>query len=279
MNFRSRLIILPLLVIGVLIAVAVVVDRFRQNRNSNSAANQVPQQPVSLSRPPARDGSFVGSEACAECHQQIFDQFKASPMGQSMATVANATQVENFEVSVVKPTGHRHYQVTRDTDSMAHHEIMLDARGEPYRDQIEEISFVVGSGQRGRSYLIDRDGLLFQSPIGWYAHGQRWDLSPGYSRENHQRFSRRIGDGCLYCHAGRVNHEGAASDRYEEPVFAELAIGCERCHGPGERHVKIQTDPAVAPGPDTIVNPADLLVSKRESVCTQCHLLGRSVIA
>ncbi len=222
----------------------------------------------------------MGSEACAECHQQIFEQFKASPMGQSMSTVADAVQVENFEAGVVKPSAHRHYEVSHDTESMSHHEIMLDAQGVSYRDQSEEISFIVGSGQRGRSYLIDRTGLLFQSPIGWYAHGQRWDLSPGYTPEQHARFSRRIGDGCLYCHAGRTLNQGPASDRYEEPVFAELAIGCERCHGPGEQHVRLHSASAAAAEPlaETIVNPANLSVSERESVCNQCHLLGRSVI-
>jgi predicted CXXCH cytochrome family protein len=69
-----------------------------------------------------------------------------------------------------------------------------------------------------------------------------------------------------------------SSDRYEEPVFAELSIGCERCHGPGERHVQLHSEVAAVSQQDTIVNPADLPVAKRESVCNQCHLLGRSVI-
>jgi Tfp pilus assembly protein PilF len=56
-------------------------------------------------------------------------------------------------------------------------------------------------------------------------------------------------------------------------VFDGLAIGCERCHGPGELH-------AAGPGkgPDgidpTIVNPRHLPPLLREGVCQQCHLQG-----
>ncbi|MBW3599210.1 MAG: hypothetical protein KY475_18310, partial [Planctomycetes bacterium] len=111
-----------------------------------------------------------------------------------------------------------------------------------------------------------------------------WDLSPGYSPHDHPRFSRRIDDGCLYCHAGRVHYEeaedgGRLSDiRYAEPIFAEEAIGCERCHGPGERHVQFHSGVAAASLSDSIVNPARLSPEKRESVCNQCHLLGQSVV-
>ena len=43
-----------------------------------------------------------------------------------------------------------------------------------------EVKFVLGSGNQGASFLIDRDGFLFQSPISWYARPGRWDLSSGY---------------------------------------------------------------------------------------------------
>jgi tetratricopeptide (TPR) repeat protein len=61
-------------------------------------------------------------------------------------------------------------------------------------------------------------------------------------------------------------------NRYEPPVFQGHAIGCERCHGPGALHV----NPAErsAESDLTIVNPADLPPTLRESVCQQCHLQG-----
>jgi Flp pilus assembly protein TadD len=121
------------------------------------------------------------------------------------------------------------------------------------------------------AYLIERDGFLFQSPITWYVRKQKWDLSPGYEKSN-VHFDRPIQPDCLYCHANRVEPVAGTVNRYRPPIFEGHAIGCERCHGPGELHVK---RPTVVDGPDmTIVNPGALEPSLRDAVCEQCHLIG-----
>jgi Flp pilus assembly protein TadD len=52
-------------------------------------------------------------------------------------------------------------------------------------------------------------------------------------------------------------------------------IGCERCHGPGELHVRLREGGRPVEGmDDTIVNPRDLPYALREDVCQQCHLSG-----
>jgi tetratricopeptide (TPR) repeat protein len=58
---------------------------------------------------------------------------------------------------------------------------------------------------------------------------------------------------CLFCHSGRGN-------------TSDMPIGCERCHGPGERRL-------AQPG-GAIVNPAKLSPDLRDQVCEQCHLFG-----
>jgi hypothetical protein len=61
-----------------------------------------------------------------------------------------------------------------------------------------------------------------------------------------------------------------------EGKYAELrpGIGCERCHGPGARHVNdrraaVRTDSGYD---KTIVNPARLPLARRLDVCEQCHV-------
>jgi Flp pilus assembly protein TadD len=61
-------------------------------------------------------------------------------------------------------------------------------------------------------------------------------------------------------------------NRYQPPIFRGHAIGCERCHGPGELHVRGQQ---VENGRDlTIVNPRHLEPALREAICEQCHVLA-----
>ena len=62
------------------------------------------------------------------------------------------------------------------------------------------------------------------------------------------------------------------SARYKQPVFRSHAIGCERCHGPGELHTIRQE---LVDGRDpTIVNPRHLEPALSLAVCEQCHLVG-----
>ena len=135
-----------------------------------------------------------------------------------------------------------------------------------------EVQFAVGSGRLGVAYLIEHDGFLFQSPIAWYPRERQWDLPPGYHTSN-SHFDHPITSSCLFCHANQVEPVPGTVNRYRPPIFRGHAIGCERCHGPGELHV---THPTLVDGRDvTIVNPALLEPSLRDAVCEQCHLNGQ----
>jgi Flp pilus assembly protein TadD len=147
------------------------------------------------------------------------------------------------------------------------------ADGKSFAEIEAEVRFALGSGTRGISYLIEREGFLFQSPIAWFAPQQRWDTSPGYSEFSPRPdFERAIQPDCLFCHTNQFRAVAGTVNRYEKPIFRGHAIGCERCHGPGELHVK--SAGLSAESDMTIVNPADLAPVLRDSVCQQCHLQG-----
>jgi len=157
---------------------------------------------------------------------------------------------------------------------LVHSEERLDGQGRVVVQVEAEIRYVLGSGERGLSYLVDRDGYLFQSPIGWYAQQKRWDLSPGYATRN-QHFERPIEPDCLFCHVNRFEPVAGTINGYRRPIFHGMAIGCERCHGPGGLHVRNPGPTDDPTGRDlTIVNPRHLEPALREAVCYQCHLQG-----
>ena len=133
------------------------------------------------------------------------------------------------------------------------------------------VAYALGSGERGYSFLVERDGFVAQSPIAWYAQLGRHDLAPGYHDRNFH-FERVILPECLSCHADGATPAGNAFNHYATPMELK-PIGCERCHGPGALHVR---RPGVGRGgfDPTIVNPRHLAPASRESVCDQCHLQG-----
>lgn len=230
-----------------------------------------------LTRP---DEHFAGAAACAECHADVSASFQGHAMARSLGDVMTVAPVENSQSTEFNPDGRRIYRVERTDKGVWHHEVLRDSAGETLYDLAVPVQFEVGSGHRGRSYLTNRDGLMFMSPITWYTGQARWDLSPGYEPGNHAGFQRRISDGCLACHAGRVAADTGHTDRYDPArPFIEPAIGCERCHGPGGEHVghrrdATADDAARAGAAPDIVNPARLEPAARDAVCNQCHLQG-----
>jgi hypothetical protein len=243
-----------------------------------------PRTPWKNARP---DVKYVGDAACARCHEDIAATFRRHPMGRSLAPIASAPTVGGdpsggsitFEVQGERGSVRAgqteaalsQFTVERRDGREFHRETRRDAQGRILAQVEAEVKYALGSGSRGVSYLVEHDGRLFQSPISWYRQKGTWDLSPGYERRNHH-FERPIEPQCLFCHANRVEPVERSINRYAEPIFRGHAIGCERCHGPGELHVR---RPELVEGRDvTIVNPRHLEPTLRAAVCEQCHLLG-----
>jgi predicted CXXCH cytochrome family protein len=220
--------------------------------------------------------AYVGDQACRGCHEDISKLFQRHPMGQSLGSLAEVSPRESYDAAahVTFTAQGFDYEVVRTGDKLIHRESRRDAQGKVISTREAEIRYVLGSGSRGRSYLLDVDGELFQSPIAWYSQSRRWDLSPGYDKK-HYHFERSLKVECLFCHCNRVEPVPYTVGRYEQPVFRGHAIGCERCHGPGELHVREQNaGQAVADPNPSIVNPARLSPMLRDAVCEQCHLHG-----
>jgi Flp pilus assembly protein TadD len=231
---------------------------------------------VELASPYANTRSevrYMGDSACTLCHGKIAETYGRHPMGRSLSPIATATTTGGDEAAgrpLFEANG-LEYSIERRDGRVLHQETRRDPSGGIIARNEAEVRFVLGSGSQGIGYLIERDGFLFQSPISWYVQKRQWDLAPGYQRTN-VHFDRPIVSTCLYCHANRVEPVAGTINRYQPPIFLGHAIGCERCHGPGELHVRRQA--IVASRDPTIVNPAALEPSLRDAVCEQCHLMG-----
>jgi predicted CXXCH cytochrome family protein len=232
------------------------------------------------------DVAYVPEERCAECHADIAAKYRRHPMGRSLAPVAAEPAFEDYS-EAAQPTFEAagfEYRVTRRQSVVVHEEIKRDSNGEAAYALRQEIHYAVGSGAQGRSYFFEREGYLFQSPVSWFSKRARWGLSPGYDKTEHH-FERPVHAECLFCHADQVAPIADAANRYAPPTFRGYAIGCQRCHGPGELHVREQAAPHVADAEPqaaeggTIVNPARLEPRLRDAVCEQCHLQGEQRVA
>jgi hypothetical protein len=217
--------------------------------------------------------AYVGDARCAECHPDITRTYRNHPMGRSLRPIAElaAQQPYNGHHNPFEALGRRH-EVKCQGERVWHRQ-QLGSDAATAREL--EVEYVIGSGTRGHSYLTQHDGYLFQTPISWYSQKEIWDISPGFREASLPE--RPIVGACLFCHANRAHFVEGSENQYQAPLFDGHAIGCERCHGPGERHVQAPGQRHTDAGADvTIVNPGRLEPALREAVCEQCHLAGES---
>jgi predicted CXXCH cytochrome family protein len=221
-----------------------------------------------------------GGDLCAPCHRQIYETYRKTAMAHSLYQPRPDNTIEDYRVN------NRYYHQASDT-----HFQMLERDGKYYqrRYQIgfdgketnideEQIDFVMGSGNHARSYLHrTAAGTLVELPLAWYAEkGGYWAMGPGYDRPDQADARRKVGYECMFCHNAFPQIPAGHSDYRAEPVYSTLpeGIDCQRCHGPGDRHVAAAQTPGATMDAirKSIVNPAQLDPARQMEVCMQCHL-------
>ncbi len=217
------------------------------------------------------DVGYVGDASCLSCHPKETASFRQHPMGRSLLPIAQVAPQQVYDKQHNNPfqaLGSQ-FVVERQGDRVWHRQKRQDAAGNPLVDYAMEVHYAIGSGRGGYSYLTDRDGYLFQTPISWFSQKQIWDLSPSF--DSGSLAGRPVDADCLFCHANRAHALPGYKNRYEEPIFDGCVIGCERCHGPGARHIESAEKL-------DIVNPKKLTAALADAVCEQCHLTGVRVL-
>lgn len=204
---------------------------------------------------------YVGSAKCAPCHRAISDHWQQSAMGRSMSPAREHHSKIQGEVRVDAPNLKRQFSARLDNGVMKQSE-----SGDGFSHE-QPVEWAIGSGVNGFSFVVRRGDHLFQAPLSFYSRIGQWGLSPGYEFADYG-FNRPIAAGCIHCHSGRPRTVAQSSGKYEDPPFAELSIGCESCHGPGQRHL------AARGAKGTIVNPKKLTPERADEICMRCHQGG-----
>lgn len=139
-------------------------------------------------------------------------------------------------------------------DARRHPEAVLgDFEIEDVPFKREEILYTVGSHWDQR-YMTEIEGKLYVLPKLWSVQSRQW--------RPYNVWSWRKRPWSHYCAGCHVTGYDTGSGEY-----AEMRIGCESCHGPGEKH-------AASSGINDIVNPARLEGEQKDMICAACHVRG-----
>lgn len=240
----------------------------RTNTGTPLKKNELPPITNSPYRNTTSKATYVGSSACRECHNNQYASFEKTPHSRALGPVD--PQAEPPSIQFTHEKSARTYRVYRRKGEFRHSGRIT---GADLSTGDYPVKYTIGSGHHSRSYLIDIDGFLVESPLTWYASKKAWKVSPGYDSPNHWSFTRPVFQGCVGCHAGRVESLPGTTHQIK---FHEKRIGCENCHGPGSLHIAARRNPEISIEDKdlTIVQPARLSRELNESICGRCHMGG-----
>ena len=201
-----------------------------------SSACSPEQTPPAVQDP---DGAFVGSSTCRDCHLEVYTRWQDTLM-------ANVLQDPRERPSAIVAD--------------------FDTANPLVTFRPDDVTFTYGSKWKQR-YFTQIGDDLFVFPAQWDVQNREWrryhpeqgadwwaDFYPS------DQMQRPTGPLCDGCHS--VNYD------IETKTPTEWNVGCEACHGPGERHL-------AEPVNGNIVNPARLDPLQATDICIQCHSQGQ----
>ncbi len=238
--------------------------------------------------PPAGDGprlsrgvdasgvAYVADADCSGCHRPQFDAWTGSHHDLAMQEATPDTVLGDFDdaafthhgvTSRFFRRGDRFFVNTEGPDGApADFELTHTLGVEPLQQylapfpggRLQSLPIAWDTARNGWFHLYPDERIEPDDPLHWTGRHQTWNLQ------------------CAACHSTDLRKRyDAESDTYET-TWAEIDVGCQACHGPGERHVALAgaaADGGAAPSggwglvaPFSIDDPSPEL-----EACAPCH--------
>ncbi len=216
----------------------------------------------------AQEG-YVGSEACKECHKDLYASYARHSMARTgprpLASLDPKWLAKIFDAGATQPVTHDRsgfsYRAYRKGRDYFVEESVHDKDGATVQTWVQPITHSYSAGSYGVAFYFRQGKRLYQVPIDYYPQPQRWGIDPAAAAGN-PRFTKSLGTFCISCHTDYPRSQAGTDDVFLDPLPS--GVGCERCHGPGQKH-------ATSLRPEDIVNPAHLSSARQLDVCVQCH--------
>jgi predicted CXXCH cytochrome family protein len=222
---------------------------------------------------------YVNSQTCAACHARIWETYRRTGMARSFYRAATPNGIEDLKAGAFyHKASDSYFQMLDRGGKLVQRRFQRDTHGNETNVLEKEVHYVMGSGNHVRTYLSRTSrNTLIELPLAWYAeNGGHWGMNPGYDVADNPGFRRRISYDCMFCHNAYPPVPPGHEQPGSEPVFNQLSEGidCQRCHGPGSRHVEAASRAGAKPEDvrRAILNPARLAPEAQMEVCMQCHL-------
>jgi hypothetical protein len=217
--------------------------------------------------------AYAGDASCTTCHREQAAHYAETAhhltsQWPSVQSIAGKFSPGSNTLHTALPD--LTYVMTEDHGKFLESAIMQNGSASPVT-YAEPIDIVVGAGRKSQTYLFWRDDQLFELPVSYWTQSSQWTYSPGY-QDGTINFEKGIVPRCLECHGSYFQSLAPPENRFNKSSLV-LGITCERCHGPGQKHVALYSSGATIPAgaSKAIVNPAKLSRDRQLDLCSLCH--------
>lgn len=208
---------------------------------------------------------FLGNAACANCHPHEFDLHKGSHHNVTMRKVDKESMGTLWpKIGPIKGTDLEIFET--DTGLVM-----------GWKDLVQSavpMQYALGSDRFAVTYIsVANNQKVMELRQSYYPITDEWLPTPGdaYLTDNMvaRTFEVEASRHCISCHVITLPAEGITP----EPRF--FGVGCESCHGPGQKHVAA----VQAKEKDLqMVRLNSLGATKLNEMCGRCHRNAKDVI-
>ncbi len=212
---------------------------------------------------------FAGQATCIKCHKNIYESFVHTSHFLTSQPASEKYIKGSFEKGKNIFPFNDHLFVSMEKRDSGLYQV---AHLRDVEKVTKRFDIVTGSGAKGQTYLTWYKNELFQLPISYLTAANEWANSPGYDPQK-VIYNRPVTSRCLECHSTYVNVISPAGKEPEEYDRDQILYGveCEKCHGPGARHVEYESQNPADPIGKYIINPSKFTRQQSLDLCALCH--------
>lgn len=210
---------------------------------------------------------YVGEALCAKCHSSEAATWAGTPMAHASMFAQDSEILQRFP-SMSSRSGPYNYTITKVADKWNF------SVSDGARSISEPIIWAFGFNHKGQAYLLEHNGVIFDTRLSYYSALHDLDIATGHPEGTPPDLEAALGRGmplfetthCFGCHTT----VSTTSSKFE-PHLATPGVTCEACHGPGAKHVAAMRAGKIDEGRRAIFNPAALGPVASVDFCGACH--------
>lgn len=256
--------------------------------------------PLDQALPASSQATYVGSEACIDCHSAEVEAWQGSHHDMAMKHADDESVLGNFDDQTVTHKG-KPNRFFRKGD-----EFWVNIEGPDGQFKDYKISYTFAF-EPLQQYMVEfEDGRVQLIPFAWDSRtesegGQRWfhlyldttNTDEFYWTNSGQNWNFM----CADCHSTNLEKNYDSVSNTYNTTWSEINVGCEACHGPASEHVDQALLTKTNDGKDAQVSahygfdrdlsksvkewiyqegnstlqPKDIIHTNQVQTCAQCH--------